>query len=262
MYRAGVALSMFFVIAAVLPAAAQKEEFNEYWEFRYVSGLPGGGFGVCPEEHRIGFAGAMQQNIPVGYTPGWGNYTLSYHSGATRGGIKLGYRGDDVNGTGTIAFGVGKPERAWWLANMETGVKLESSYNIQTQLRREDAKYPAVSIGVVDLLNRRGTDKRDPWKGGARSFYVVATRESGSPQHPLYISLGIGNGRFNNRPFTGISYDVNKRSKVMVEYDGFQANAAVAFDVLKDKEDWNLIFNFGYADLDRAVVGLTVTHNR
>lgn len=234
-------------------------DFEEYPQFRYLSGLPGGGFGV-DYDGTVGFAGAMQMTIPVGYTPASGNWVLVGAAGAVNGGLQIDLGGDDVNGSAVLGAGFGKPENALWLAHMSTGDNLisEPAYNLQWQLLPETAEHAGVAVGVVDLLNMRPERLSHIFEGGGRSFYAVATRQAGTPDHPQYWTIGFGTGRYNDRPFGGLCYQASDRLKLMAEYDGFNPNVAAAGD-LWSNDQWHAIGFLGLIDLDRFNVGLSVT---
>ncbi|MEI6503060.1 MAG: hypothetical protein WCP21_18780, partial [Armatimonadota bacterium] len=72
---------LVLILLLALATVACASEFEHYPQYRYASGLPGGTFGVDPDGH-AGFDGVMQINIPVGYTPGAGNYVLAPSSGS------------------------------------------------------------------------------------------------------------------------------------------------------------------------------------
>ncbi len=253
------ALLAVVLACLAISAAGMADEFRDYPEFRYASGLPGGTNGVTPDGH-IGFAGAFQLNIPVGYTPGWGNFMLTAGSAAINGGFPDGMWGNDHNGTLTLGWGMFNEHRAW-LSIMGTGKgtkSLEQVYNLQVEVVPESDKWPAISVGVVDMLDRRASTLDRPFEGSARSFYAVATREGGTPEHPLYYTLGFGNGRFNNRPFGGVSYQAADRWQVFAEYDGWVGNVGGAYDVVSSRE-WHGILGLSLVDFDRIDLTLSVT---
>lgn len=250
------------LVALAVASVATAEEFREYFEFRYVSGLPGSGSGVTPDG-RIGFDGAMQMAIPIGYTPGAGNYMISGSSAAIDGGFPRSAYGKGVNGT--LAYGLGLfNEHALWVSDMGTGKghSMESAYNAQFQIARETGSRPGISVGVIDGFNNRASNLSRPFAGDARSVFAVATRQAGSTDHPLYYTLGIGNGRFRSRPFCGVSYTATPRFKVFGEYDGFNPNLGVGWDALRYKDDWHAIVLLGLVDMDRINFGVTLTRGR
>ncbi len=241
-------------------SACLTDEFRDYPEFRYMSGLPGGGFGVTPD-HGIGFDGALQLNIPVGYTPGAGSYVLGGYSSAVDGGFPTDYDGADVNGMAVFGLGGTWRGHGLWLADMETGEELESAYNLQVELVPARPGRPGVSIGVVDLFGRRTSDLEHPEYTDSRSFFVAATWAAGDERHPLWVTMGAGNGRFNDRLFGGISYQATDRLKLVAEYDGWNVNAGAAYDISGgwDDGEWHAVAVGGLTDLDRITIGLTVT---
>lgn len=248
------------LVALLVVSVCVAGEFREYPEFRYVSGLPGGGFGVTPD-HGVGFDGALQLNIPVGYTPGAGSYALGGYTSATDGGFPTDYDGPDVNGTAMLGLGGLWRGHGLWFSDMETGVNGESAYNLQVELVPARPGRPGVSLGVVDLFGRRTSDLERPFDTDARSFFVVATWAAGNERHPLWATLGAGNGRFNDRLFGGVSYQATDRLKVLAEYDGWNVNAGAAYDIAGDWGDgeWHAVAVGGLTDLDRITIGVTVT---
>ena len=234
-------------------------EFQDYAEFRYASGLPGGGNGVTADGH-LGFDGAMQVNIPVGYTPGWGNFMATASTGAINGGIPDDFKGNDVNGTMTFGFGLFH-QHALWFSHMGTGaggdIAMEPAYNVQVELFEERGDRPGISIGVMDINNQRAKTLLRPFQGEARSFYAVATRQAGSPERPLFYTIGIGTGRFEPL-FAGISYQPADRFKVFAEWDRLSPNIGGAYDVIRSRE-WHAIAAFNLIDLERITLSLSVT---
>lgn len=241
---------------------AAPEEFVEFPEFRYISALPGGGFGVTPEG-RVGFDGALMMNVPVAYTPCSGNFVGGYWSGSTDPwDINIGTEGSDVNGTALLAAGLGKPEHGLYVAFMPTSKESEAAWNFQLQLRGDDWDKPAFAIGVQDSSNQRDRHK-GVHKGGSRSFYGVATGRLGSEDNFVYLTLGWGGGRFNSRPFGGVSWPFHDHFTAFAEYDGFNANVGLAHSWLTrlSERQWNVVSIFGLVDLNRPLLGSCVTYS-
>ncbi|MFQ5809074.1 MAG: hypothetical protein ACE5JM_05600, partial [Armatimonadota bacterium] len=149
------------------------------------------------------------------------------------------------------------------LADMETSSGWESSYNIQKQLQRSTRKRPGIAVGLLDLLDQREFSSNQG-DGGARSLYVVGTKELSWSDRPTYLTAGIGSGRFHNRPFGGLSHRLCDRATGMVEYDGYSGNIGASFSLLAHpaERDHNLTLLVGYVDFaDRAqfLSGVTYT---
>jgi hypothetical protein len=247
------------VLCLLVTTAAVAAEFRDYPEFRYASGLPGGGNGVTPDGH-LGFDGALQVNIPVGYTPGWGNFMLTPSTAAINGGFPDGFWGDDVNGSLAFGFGMFHKYNLWYSA-VGTGKGddgLEPVENLQLELVKENKSWPGISVGVVDLRNQRASSLDRPFEGDGRSFYAVATRKGGTEDKPLYYTLGFGTGRFNDRPFGGISYQPAPRVKVYAEYDGWVGNIGGAYDLVKSPE-WHGIVGASLIDFSRVDLSFSIT---
>lgn len=257
MKRSSIVIAVLAALSLALAAGA--DEFQEYFEFRYTSGLPGGGFAVDPAGH-AGFDGAMQINIPIGYTPGAGNYVVALSTAAIDGGFPDRIRGAGVNGTGAWGVGFFGPEHALWAMDMRTGGSGEPAFNLQWQVAPEKQGRPGISIGVIDLFNDRASSRLDPFAADARSFFAAATWEGGTPEKPMYFTLGTGNGRFSPI-FGGVSYQPMERLKLMAEYDSFNANIGAAYDVFRSSDNWHGILGLSLVDLDRVNLSFSVTRS-
>jgi hypothetical protein len=257
MYR----FTLPLLILVLLSTAAVAAEFADYPQFRYSSGLPGGTFGVDPDGH-AGFEGAMQINIPVGYTPGAGNWAFVPSAAALNGGFPNDYDGIDVNGTFAWGLGFGGADHALWLADMNTGngKSGESAYNVQFQLARQNEKRPGISVGVVDITNLRPKETARPFGADAISYFVAATWEAGTQEKPVYYTLGSGTGRFSPF-FAGVSYQPSERVKMMAEYDSFNPNIGIAYKLYQFDQRWQTTIGLSLIDLERVNIGVSLTRS-
>ncbi len=253
----GLVAAMAAVVTGWLCGPAMADDWYDFYQFRHSSTLPGNLFGVSPEG-QVGFAGALQQNVPVAYTPVRDNWVIGYNSGSNTGSVEMGWGGSEVNGTAFIGMGWGEPGRGIYGSWMATGSDICPAYNLQVQLAAGGQGRPAFAVGVQDILNQREDYVGDPH--GARSFYGVATKSIGDLLDG-YVSLGWGNGRFNESVFGGVSISLSDTLTLVAEYDGFNTNAGLALSGLDtgEDQDWIAMGYFGYSDLDMPVVGLTVT---
>ncbi len=250
-----IVICLALVTLTALAAFAQ-QEFPEFWEFRYTSGLPGGGWGVTPDGVP-GFEGAMQLNVPVAYTPHRGA-VIGYSSASFDSSIRIESEGPDSNGTGYIGFGMGKSGRGLFLCEMPTSNRWEPSQNAQQQVIPAGSRRPAVAVGLQDIFGNREEVRGRPHT--SETPYVVATQQVGQEEHPVYLTLGYGGGRFNDSFFGGVSWRALDKLTVIAEHDGFNANAALAVDL----SDWvaeDTILFAGMVDMDRAVIGVSYVYS-
>jgi len=256
LYTLLIVVALFAIVTA-----AGAAEFENYPQYRYASGLPGGTFAVDPDGH-AGFEGVMQINIPIGYTPGAGNYALAASAGAIDGSFPTQMSGPRVNGSVPWGFGLGGPDHAVWLADMNTGHANtgESAYNAQFQIKRQSEKWPGISMGVLDWADQRPARLSRFTQGGGRSFFAAATWEAGTPEKPLYYTVGLGTRRYNGL-FAGLSYQPQERVKLMAEYDGWNPNIGVAYDIARYEDNWHLIGGVSLIDMDRFNVGFALTRS-
>lgn len=259
-YRLLINVSLVVALLLMVAGAGLADnDWNKYYQFRHSSALPGNLFGVTPEGE-VGFAGALQQNIPVAYTPVQGNWVLGANSGSNSSRIEFGLSGAGVNGTAFLGAGCGRPGHGIYISDMDTGSDHAQAFNIQIQVAGGGENGPAVAIGSQDVFNMREDYVGNPH--GARSIYIVAT--AALPQatwRPIYWTLGWGDGRFNSHPFGGLSVPISDHLRAVGEYDGFNVNGGVAYGVhgADSEKPADIIGYFGYSDLARPVLGLTFT---
>jgi len=250
----GLLLVAILLAIGIVCSSSAADNWDEFYQFRHSSTLPGNLFAVT-RDGQVGFTGALQQNVPVAYTPCAGNWVIGGNSGSNDGSIHVSWGGAEVNGTAFLGIGLGSPGRGIYFSNMETGDDWCSSYNVQVQVMPETFGHPAVAVGVQDIWNQRQRVVGQPY--GARSAYAVITGVVGPEDRPAYISLGWGGGRFGSSPFGGLSMHVADRLAVVAEYDGFNTNAGAAYNFLPSQQKMAAIGYLGWSDLDRPVVGLT-----
>ncbi len=242
--------------------AGAQTEFFEFPEFRYTSGLPGGGWGVTPDGVP-GFEGAMQLNVPVAYTPHRG-VIVGFSIGSFDSTPRLEAGGARSNGNAWIAFGMGRSGHGFYACEQPTANNFEESFgepvqNFQQQILPETATQPAVAFGIQDLF-----ENRSRYLGAPRDLhntdspYLILTRHFGE-ERPVYVTLGWGWGRFNSTAIGGVSWRADDRVTVMAEYDGFNPNLGAAFDLSPWLVEDTILFA-GMVDLERTVIGLSYVY--
>jgi len=257
--RAKSAITMVVCLALVamtVATVAAQQEFNRYAEFRYTSALPGGGFGVTPDGVP-GFDGAMQLNVPVAYTPHRGA-VLGYSSASFDSSFKFDTEGSEINGTGIIGIGIGKPGYGMFLVEMPTSKEWEPAQSIQQQIMPETDKQPAVAVGMQDIFENRDEGIGQPHN--TDSPYIVATKQWDGAGQPVFLTLGYGKGRFDASFFGGVCWRAMDRLTVSAEFDGFNPNASIAYDLSDVLVDDTMLYA-GMVNLDRAVIGMTYVYS-
>ncbi len=216
--RFGLAAVRMMIPAAVVcllqPLIAAPDE--PWPQYANIAPLPGAGLALSPQGRPDGL-GAMQINIPVAYTPGWGFISLSAYAGNYNGTHKESF------GNGTGLFGVGFFGRpSLYISAMQVSRNLDESkaLNSQLMLVPEKPEVPAISVGYQDIL-------RKEW--GMRSAYFVSTKRFRAAGKSVYATIGYGGGRFLHNPFAGVSAPLNEHISLIAEYDGFQFNGGIGW---------------------------------
>lgn len=219
-YLAALAGLALVLISEASPSSSLEKAFVGDQQFSVISPFPGGGFAIAPNGE-IGPGGAMQVNIPVAYAPRRKTAVAGIFAAQLRQGRSLG-TADGRNGTFNLGLGGRVLGRSVWVSRMFlSGVSLgggDRAYNVELQLVGETGALPAIAIGVQDITN-------------AREFspFVVATKQLGADR-PLFVSLGVGRGRFaGSSLFGGLSYAPIQRLTLSTDYDGLQLNLGAGF---------------------------------
>ncbi len=208
---AAVALSMASgAIARTKPSDGVAGHIPNY-QYTNVAPLPGAGVAIN-SQGKLDGEGAMQVNIPVAYTPGWGYLSVNDFQGEHP--TKTADTFD--NGSSVIGAGFFSKNRVF-LSSMQVSSVWKESRAVSTQvsLLDETAKLPALSVGIQDVL------AKEPH---GYSEYVVLTKSFAVNGQKLYGSIGYGGGRFLDKTFAGISVPVAGSFNLLSEWDGFQLN--------------------------------------
>lgn len=244
------------LLLLALVTCAHATDWGAFNDFRHVSGLPGNGFSVSPSG-QVGDQGASHMNVPCAYTPASGNYVASYHAASRDASVHFTFGGDSVDGCGALLVGLGRPGSAFCVSEcfVESHLNVNAT-NAQWQVHDETRDVPAIAIGCQDVFDQR----QDAWgtRHGARSFYVVATRQP-EPTVPVYVSLGYGNHRFNDSLFGAINWWPDEATSVGFEYDGFVPRPFVTYR-LTEMSGVSVTLGAAWSNFERPVLGASFTY--
>ncbi len=274
--RTAVVLGFLFVGGSAL--AQPLSGARQYPQFRNMSGLPGGLFGVN-SMGRPSMWGAMGISTPVGYSLsdyhvalGFANMsrdrTLRFPNGSRD--------ASDANGTGQAMIGIPTSYGAVTISGMLHSGVGDSVLNLQYAPsfgpRGLGVKGLGVSVGVQDAFSTGGSagQGQPSDNDSSRSYYVVATYEI---KQGIHVSLGKGDRRFAGL-FGNASISVGPRVKLVVENDTFNTNYAVAYSLgplkkpdprylLSSEDDprrGDVVMSLGIIRQSRIFWGLNVTY--
>lgn len=219
---------------AVVPFAAQAQigGAGQFPQFRSMSGMPGSGYGVTADG-RIAAKGAWSIATPIAYNlRPWqvslGLGSLSPNSSPrfldTSGGESKG------NGTGQVSLGLplGKYGSATYTLMILSG-RWDNASNLTYTLPFTYKSF-SFGVGVQDLGGGGGTQGEGPGgkdPGNSRSWFGVVTWEN---QDGLHASIGAGSNRFDS-VFGNASANLTEQIKAVVEYDKFNWNVGLGYDL-------------------------------
>jgi hypothetical protein len=205
---------------------------GQYPQFRNVSGLPGGLFGVSADG-RPSMLGAMTISTPIGYSLGHNHIGLGFANMSRDRTLRFPQsrtNNDDANGTGFGMIGLTSRYGHVTLSGMVLSGIGDTVLNAQFQpnLPRMP-KGLGVSFGVQDAFSTGGSAgvRRPEDTQTSRSFFGVATYEAARGVH---LSVGAGDRRFQG-VFGSASVNVGQRVKLFVENDTFNTNYGIGWNV-------------------------------
>lgn len=221
--------------ASVALAQADLIGEGQYPQFRSQSGLPGGGF---PVAHRTGadFSGALAWSTPVAYSLAPWQYLVG-GSSLARDDSFVFFEEDLSANNSTLVAMVGVPLGDFGRTTFTHMVLSELGDHAQNlHWVPGDQRGPLVfAVGVQDISGQGGSqgdtgqpNRLDP--GESRTYYLVLSTSFGETGH---LSAGLGDTRFQGRPFFNASHNVGERVKAFAEWDTFNWNYGAAYSLGK-----------------------------
>jgi hypothetical protein len=229
------ALALSLGLVAIAPAQQAFSQIGQYSQFRNISGLPGGTFGVNPDGSP-GISGAMGLSTPIAYSLGGGHFAGAIANTSYDGQFRFLTKakkndfGVKSNGTATGMAGISTPLGKFTLGMSVASGAFENSYSALFTPKQNNGKI-TLAFGAEGLFAAGGfigpglhsdVDR-------ATSAFIVATADLG---HGLYASAGTGTARFD-KGFVNASYGIGGRFRAVVEHDGFGWNYGVGAEVAK-----------------------------
>jgi hypothetical protein len=209
---------------------------GEFPQFRTLSGLPGGGFGIFPDG-TPSFGGAMSLSTPIAYSLRGGRFAFGLGNTSSDGQLRWirEERGQpQTNGTGILMFGISGSMGDLTISDMILSRVGDKAINAHWTPPGQRGRV-RVGLGVQDVLSDGGSsgEEIDLRDGGglSTSLYGVATWDLGGS---LYVSAGVGSMRFRTM-FANASYNVHPRLKLVTEFDGFNWNVGAGADLARSR---------------------------
>ncbi len=211
--KTGLVLALLMACCWPNGGAVYAQVSNQYIN---VSPLPGGGI-TLDNRGKTDPRGAVYMNVPTAYTPGAGYAAVGVYYGDYDAKLDPFYNDKFGNGSAIIGLGLGAKSRVFVSAMFLSKV-WDCAYNAQFMLRDETDSAPSLAVGMQDIARTEAHN---------RSPYVAATKRYEVCGVPCYATVGFGGGRFDDKPFGGVSASLNRHVSGIIEYDGFQANIGV-----------------------------------
>lgn len=203
---------------------------NLFPEFRTLSGLPGGTFGLT-RKGAPSISGAMGISTPLAYSLGGGHAVVGFSTASSNSRFRFnsftseGQKTSDSTAQGM--FGIHTLGGNLTIGGMILSKVGDSVLNLAYSPDRQIGRM-SYGVGVQDAFNTGGSSGEaiDVAEGGgnSRSFYFAGTYEFGKG---VYASLGTGSQRFKGL-FGNASASMGRYAKAVIEYDTFNWNFGVA----------------------------------
>jgi hypothetical protein len=196
-------------------------------QFRNLSGLAGGGFGVNSSGDRS-LEGATAFSSPIAYVLGHRQLHITYAS--------LSFDSlpnfDRPRSNGTAALMYGHTLGRFNVAGTFLIKSLDGDqvYNVQVQYQPHERSRWSFSLGAQDIEGRGGAagEGAEGDGGMSRSIFGVVTYRFYALNRPIYVSLGSGRRRFG-RIFGSVSMPIARSTRFWLEQDGFGINYGLLF---------------------------------
>ncbi len=199
---------------------------NQYPQYRNISGLSGGGFGINASGYGS-LTGATAFSTPIAYVLGHGEIRI-LGAKMTFGGLNL--NSDHSNGSGVFMIGgtIGHVNAAF--TDFIKSSQWDQALNLQLGFIPSAKNRFAFSIGVQDIIGHGGAagifQKGD--SASTRSLFAVSTYRAETRKRPIYFTLGIGTRRYR-KSFASVSTRIARPLRGYIEYDGFGFNEGLLY---------------------------------
>lgn len=229
----------FFLVAAALATVSFAQEpltgLGQFPEWRTLSGLPGGGFGV-KADGTPSLRGAFALSSPIAYSLGNRHVALGISNVSFDHQLRLPARSQG-NSNGTMWAMLGLGGESWGdltvggtIISIPHGFPGRNALNLQytPPVHVGPVKF---GVGMQDVTGNAGSSgealENKIGRGHSNSAFAVATADLGNG---VFLSAGTGTQRFR-RSFVNGSASVTDRFKVFLEHDGFNFNYGVATEL-------------------------------
>lgn len=199
---------------------------RQYPQFRVISGLPGGGYGVL-KDGRTSIEGAAALATPIGYTLSSHGAFSVFSTSRDANPFRFDTHRGEVGNNGSLTFSYGSSFAGWHGSASFFLLSTSGDSVFSFQVSPPLPGRVGVSAGVQDIASSGGSSAEGVSDGGAssRSFYGVATYDFGAG---TYGSLGFGDVRWKGF-FGNVSTGITKRLRATAEYDGFSFNGGLLY---------------------------------
>jgi hypothetical protein len=200
---------------------------QQFPQFRNLSGLAGGGYGV-DINGRPSLEGPVAYSTPVAYVLGHDHFFVA--GAKTSYSAKPQFKSVLTDGTVIGTFGHTFGNVNVTVTDMLLSEQNDQAFNFQFEYIPPASSRWAASVGVQDAGGGGGSAGNSfPDDGrSSRSVFAVATYRTELSARPLYLSAGMGTNRFK-RPFGSISYPLAPHLRAWMEHDGYGFNTGGLF---------------------------------
>lgn len=215
---------LFFSVSGMMPVQAQYvgNPFlgkNQYPQYRQLSGLSGGGYGVSADG-RSSLEGPTAYSTPIAYVPGHDQIRLSFSSQSFDSAPNFAVL--HANGKGIVSYGHTFGQFNIMASDTFKSHNLDQAYNLQAGIIPLRGEKLGFSIGVQDILGLGGSagEALPTDRYSSQSVFMVGTYRIDTARRPIYFSAGIGTHRYT-KSFESASYQFLKPLRGFLEYDGW-----------------------------------------
>ena len=239
---------LFIILGCSQGARAQLDPLighDQFPQFRNLSGLSGGGYGV--DEHGFrSLSGPTAFSTPVANTLGHDQVHLATASLSFNSAPQFSANHSNFTGIATYGHTFGSVVNATFTVFF-LSTTFDSVYNAQFQYIPQGRNtHLTGSLGIQNLRSKgsaSGQGRADDSQS-SQSLFGVLTYRVDTRHNPVYVSAGFGTRRFG-KGFASASYQALKPLRAYVEYDGYGFNEGVLLSYRTGPKHRDPEFNVG-----------------